>query len=216
MTLASYIDHSVLRPDATTADIVRGAHLCADHQFAAYCVNSSNVHAAVTALRDSAIPVAATVAFPFGSATTIAKTHETSDVIRLGAQEIDMVANIGWMLDGNWRAVAQDIKEVVAAAAGSPVKVIIETGYLTRQQIAHAIEAIATANAAYVKNSTGYGPKGAELQEMAWIREVTPAHLGVKAAGGIRTHAQALRLVEHGVNRIGTSSGPALLREEEQ
>ncbi|MHB1953436.1 MAG: deoxyribose-phosphate aldolase [Sulfobacillus sp.] len=213
MSLAPSIDHSILKPNATTEAILHGAQLCIEYHFGAYCVNSSNVATAVRALSTSQIPVAATVAFPFGSATTSAKAHETYDVMRLGAREIDMVANIGWMLDNNWTGVTEDIKAVVDSAGGAPVKVIIETGYLTRDHILLAIDAIAKAEAHYVKNSTGFGPKGADIEEMTWIRKMTPPHMGVKAAGGIRTRAQAIELIQHGINRIGTSAGPALVKE---
>ncbi|PSR34427.1 MAG: deoxyribose-phosphate aldolase [Sulfobacillus benefaciens] len=213
MTLEAAIDHSVLKPNATTEEIIHGAQLCMDYHFAAYCVNSSNVAVAADSLYGSQIPVAATIAFPFGSVTTNAKAQETYDAMRLGAREIDMVANIGWILENNWIGVTEDIKAVVDAASGAPVKVIIETGYLTRDHIRFAIEAIANAGAHYVKNSTGFGPKGADVEEMSWIRKVTPAHLGVKAAGGVRTRSQAVELINHGINRIGTSAGPALVKK---
>lgn len=213
MTLASLIDHSILKPHATEDEIRQGAQLCMQYHLGAYCVNLSNVAVAVRALSHSGIPVAATVAFPFGSVTTGAKAHETDDALRLGAGEIDMVANIGWMLDHHWSRVTEDIRAVVNAASGMPVKVIIETGYLSRDDIRFAIEAIAKAEAHFVKNSTGFGPKGADIEEMSWIREITPAHLGVKAAGGIRTHAHAMEFIKHGINRIGTSVGPALVKE---
>ncbi len=213
MSLESSIDHSILKPNATTEEILHGAELCIEYHFGAYCVNSSNVAVAVRALNLSKIPVAATIAFPFGSVTTSAKAHETYDAIRLGAHEIDMVANIGWMLDGNWAGVTEDIKSVVDSAGGALVKVILETGYLTRDHILFGIEAIAKAEAHYVKNSTGFGPKGADIAEMTWIRKSTPSHIGVKAAGGIRTRVQAMEFIKQGINRIGTSVGPALVKE---
>lgn len=215
MRLASYIDHSVLRPNATEADIVNGAGACIRYRFAAFCVNSLHVATAVRALQGHPdIPVAATVAFPFGSVSTRVKVYEAAEAREAGAGEIDMVANIGAMLDGDWELVTQDIRAVVVVAAGAPVKVILETGFLTREQILRGIAAVVEAGAAYVKNATGYGPKGADLEEIAWIRRVTPAHLGVKAAGGIRTRTQALALVQAGATRIGSSSGPALVAED--
>ena len=213
MTIASYIDHSLLRPNATREDILEGARLCSKYQFGAYCVNSVHVETAVHALEGTRIPVAATVAFPFGSVTTRLKAYETRDAAQFGAQEIDMVAQIGSMLEDNWAIVTEDIKGVVDAAEGRIVKVIIETGYLNRHQILLAIEAIVRAGAHFVKNSTGYGPKGADIEEMSWIRKITPKQLGVKAAGGIRSYDTAVGLISHGIDRIGSSVGPALVEE---
>jgi len=212
VNLAPFIDHSVLKPNATPEEIVKGAQLCVEHEFVAYCVNSINVQMAVHELDGSKVAVAATVAFPFGTVSSALKADEAARAVQQGAREIDMVADVGAFKDHDWHRAMDDMRTVVNAVKGIPVKVIIETGYLNRSEIMDAILCIVESGAAYVKNSTGYGPKGAELEEMTWLRKITPRSIGVKAAGRIRTYEEAVALVEHGIQRLGTSVGPALLK----
>ena len=211
MNLSPFIDHSVLKPDATRNEIAAGAKVCIEYHFPVYCVNSVHTAAAVSDLRGLDVRVAATVAFPFGAVESTVKADEAYRAVRAGAREVDMVVDIGALKDHNWNRAMDDLRTVVEAIRGITLKAIIETGYLTRDEIRDAILCVVESGAAYVKNSTGFGPRGADLEELAWIRKITPQSIGVKAAGGIRTYAQAVALVEHGIQRIGTSVGPALL-----
>lgn len=209
--IRGHIDHSVLKPSATQEEIAEGARLCRLYGFAAYCVNSRNVARAREFLKGTAVRIASTVAFPFGTMTTRTKVFETIEAVSAGADEIDMVADIGGLREGELSRVTEDIRAVVDAAQGRTVKVIIETGFLSREAMLWAVEAIVGGGAHYLKNSTGFGPKGAEVEEMTWLRAVTPKFIHLKAAGGIRTYDQAMQFLAIGVERIGTSAGPGLL-----
>ena len=211
--IASRIDHTLLFPGATAAQI-RG--LCDEarrYGFAAVCVASSRAALASECLRGSPVKVAAVVGFPHGSALALAKACEAREAVRSGAGEIDMVVNLGALLDGDWKAVRDDIRGVVEAASGRPVKVILETGALTdEQKIAGAVIA-RSAGAAYVKTSTGFGPGGATVADVRLLARVVGRAMGVKASGGIRTFAEASALLRAGASRIGTSSGVAMVAD---
>ncbi len=209
--LAKIIDHTNLKPYATKEDITRLCNEAIEHHFGAVCVNSSYVSLCYKLLDDTDIKIAAVVGFPLGASITEAKVCETKEAIKLGAQEIDMVMNVAQFRNKQYELVERDIKQVVEAADGGTVKVILETGYLTDEQIIHACEIAKKAGAHYVKTSTGFGPMGAYYDHVKLMREVVGESMGVKAAGGIRDAATAIRLVNAGANRIGASSSVKII-----
>lgn len=210
--LARYIDHTVLKPDVTAADITR---LCAEaheHGFASVCVNGSRVVQAAHLLEGSEVKVAAVVGFPLGAMDADAKRYETENVIDLGAQEIDLVLNIGRLKDGDDKYLFREIRDVVEAAQGAPVKVILECCLLTEDEKRRAIALAVEAEAKFVKTSTGFSSGGATVADVKLMRELVGPKFGVKAAGGIRDTATALAMIEAGANRLGTSAGVALVQ----
>jgi len=213
--LAALIDHTLLKPEATPQQI---AQLCAEareHRFAAVCVNPVYVPLAADLLASSEIEVATVVGFPLGATPTAVKVFETLQAIQDGATEIDMVLPIGLLKAGRYDKVAQDINTVAQAAhaAGAIVKVILETALLTDEEKIAACLLSKHAGADFVKTSTGFGPGGATVEDIVLMRRVVDPHLGVKAAGGIRTFAQAKAMVEAGANRLGASAGVRLVAE---
>lgn len=209
-TLASYIDHTLLKPTATPEDIEQ---LCKEGNathFASVCVNGCYV---ALANRLSQIPVAAVIGFPLGAMSTAAKVAETKQVVTDGASEIDMVINLGWAKAGAWEQVEQEISQVVAAAPGCPVKVIIETAYLTDQEKELACLAAKRAGAHFVKTSTGFANGGATVADVELMRRTVGADLGVKASGGIRDLATAQALIKAGATRLGASAGVKIVAE---
>jgi deoxyribose-phosphate aldolase len=209
--LARYIDHTLLRADATAQDVVR---LCAEaraHGFASVCVNGSRVAQAVHLLEGTDVKVAAVIGFPLGAMDADAKRYETENVIDLGAQEIDLVLNLGRLKDGDDKYVFRELRDVVEAAAGAPVKVILECCLLTEDEKRRAIALAIESDAQFVKTSTGFSTGGATLDDVKLMRELVGPKFGVKAAGGIRDTATALAMIAAGANRIGTSAGVAIV-----
>lgn len=210
--LARHIDHTLLKPEARAEDI---AKLCAEakeHRFWSVCVNGSRVVQAASLLEDSDVKVAAVVGFPLGAMDSDAKRFETEGVIDLGAQEIDLVLNIGRLRDGDDRYVFREIRDVVEAAQGIPVKVILETSLLSQDQKLLACSLSVEAGAQFVKTSTGFAGGGATVEDIRLMREAVGPKIGVKASGGIRDFATALAMIEAGATRLGTSSGVAILK----
>jgi len=213
--LAAMIDHSLLRPQSTREELKK---LCAEavaHGFKAVCVNPVHVADAALLLKGEAPLVCSVVGFPFGTHTRSAKAAETAEVIRLGAGEVDMVLRIGALKDGRDDEAEEDIAAVVSAAAGCPVKVILETCWLTDEEKVRACRLAVQAGAAFVKTSTGYGSAGATVPDVQLMRRTVGADIGVKAAGGIRTLADALAMIEAGASRIGASASVAIIGEIE-
>ena len=211
MELASYIDHTLLKPEATIDDIIRLCHEAAEHRFAAVCVNPVYVALAAHLLAGTGVKTATVVGFPLGATPTAVKVFETKAAIEAKADEIDMVMNIGAAKSGEWQAVIDDISQVVVAADGNPVKVIIETGLLTDDEKRQACQAILAAGAQFVKTSTGFGPGGATAQDIRLFKSEVGDKAGIKAAGGIRTREQAEAMIAAGATRIGTSAGVKLV-----
>ena len=209
--LAPYIDHTLLKPEATRDDFVKLCDEARKYGFATVCVNSSNVGLCSRLLQGSSVKPIAVVGFPLGAGTTSAKVFETREAIRAGAGEIDMVINIGQLRAHNYAYVECDIREVVNAARPKPVKVILETGALTRDEKIIACALSKAAGAAFVKTSTGFGPGGATVEDIALMRSIVGDDVGVKASGGVRTTADAQKLVEAGANRIGASASVAIV-----
>lgn len=209
--LAPFIDHTLLKPEATRDDITRVAHEAVRHGFATVCVNSSHVATVAGILAGSSSVPIAVVGFPLGAALTSAKAHEAREAVREGAREIDMVLNVGALKSRDYALVLQDITQVVEASRPFPVKVILETGLLTSDEKIAACVLARAAGAAFVKTSTGFGPGGATVEDVALMRRVVGDQVGVKASGGIRSAEDALRMLQAGANRLGASASVAIV-----
>lgn len=209
--LAGMIDYTLLKPEATTAQVRKLCQEAKHYSFYAVCISPWHVETAASCLRGSGVRVCTVIGFPLGSTTTVVKAYEAAGAVEKGAEELDMVMNIGAMKEGSWEAVKQDIEAVVYAACSKPVKVIIETGLLTDQEVITACRLAQKAGASFIKTSTGFMGEGATRKAVQLIRDTVGTALGIKAAGGIRTRKQALELIEAGATRIGTSAGPAII-----
>ncbi|MCC6193371.1 MAG: deoxyribose-phosphate aldolase [Burkholderiales bacterium] len=210
--LARIIDHSVLKPEATLADIAAGAEVVREWGVSFYCVQSCWVSAAVKALGDAPGRAIAVVGFPHGCARPEAKARETELAIADGAREIDMVMAFGLLKSGETALAAADIAAVVRAAQGVPVKAIIESAALTDDEKRLACKLAVDAGAAFVKTSTGFHlAGGATKSDVALMRAVVGPNIGVKASGGIRTLTDAQAMIAAGANRIGASATAAIL-----
>ncbi|MBP1911322.1 deoxyribose-phosphate aldolase [Thermococcus stetteri] len=209
--IARYIDHTNLKPYATKEDIIKLCDEAIEYGFYAVCVNPYRVRLAKEYLREknADVKVASVIGFPLGATPTEVKVFEAERALDDGADELDMIINIGALKDGNYEYVKNDIAEVVKVAhkRGAKVKVIIETCYLTEEEKVKACELAKEAGADFVKTSTGFGTGGATVEDVRLMRKVVGSEMGVKAAGGIRTYEQAMAMIEAGANRIGTSSG---------
>ncbi len=210
--LARYIDHTVLKADALPSDVRKLCEEAVKYGFAAVCVNSCHVPL-VRQLVHGEVGVASVVGFPLGAASTYAKVQETREAVRQGATEIDMVINIGWLKAGMMQAVEEDIRAVVDAAGKASVKVILEAALLSDVEKTSVCEMAVAALAGFVKTSTGFGPGGATTADVALMRQIVGDKLGVKASGGVRNLDLALAMLAAGANRIGTSSGVAIVEE---
>lgn len=206
--VADFVDHTLLKAEATRGEIEKLCQEALEYEFAAVCVNGSWAQLCAEMLRGSNVKVATVVGFPLGAMTTSAKANETAELIEQGADEIDMVSAVGRVIEGDWDYVEDDIKAVVRAAQGRTVKVILETAALEPLQIVKAAAISKEAGAHFVKTSTGFHPAGGATPEaVALMRLAVGDSLGVKAAGGVRDCTTALRVIAAGANRIGTSSG---------
>ena len=212
--LASYIDHTLLKPDATRAQLEQLCAEAAEHQFSTVCVNGSRVELAYSLLEDSDVQVCTVVGFPLGAMDADAKRYETEAAVDAGASEIDMVMNVGRFKDGEHEYIVREIRDVVEAADDRVVKVILETCLLTNDEIAQACKLVAQAQAHFVKTSTGFGSAGATLEHVKLMRETVGQFAGVKAAGGVRNANDAQAMIEAGATRIGTSNGVAIVSGE--
>jgi deoxyribose-phosphate aldolase len=208
--LAPLIDHTLLAPGATQVDLVRVCAEARDHGFATVCVSGGAVAEARKLLEGSEVVPIAVVDFPRGEGTTGARVAEALEVVRRGAEEVDLVVRLPALLAGLHEEVLKDLRAVVRAVP-VPVKVILETARLTRDQIVAGAALARCAGAAWVKTSTGFGGGGATVEHVALLREVVGDALGVKASGGIRTAADALAMVRAGASRIGASASVAIV-----
>lgn len=211
---AKYIDHTLLKPEATQEQI---AHLCMEakrYQFASVCINSTWVKVAANTLKGTDVKICTVIGFPLGATATAVKAFEAEDAIKNGAQEIDMVINIGALKSKNNDRVLNDIKAVVNVAEGRAlVKVIIETCLLTDEEKRRASELSVSAGADYVKTSTGFSISGATPEDVRLMREVVGSTMGVKASGGVRSLEDVQAMIAAGASRIGTSSGVKIIQE---
>jgi len=209
--LAPLIDHTLLKPDATREQLQKVCDEARKYGFATVCVNSCNIRFCAGQLQGSGVRPIAVVGFPLGAATTGAKAYEARAAIRHGALEIDMVINLGALKSGDFRLVLDDIAQVVAASAPKPVKVILETGMLSRDQKVIACTLAKVGGAAFVKTSTGFGAGGATAEDIALMREIVGPEMGVKASGGVRTRDDALKMIDAGATRVGASGSVAIV-----
>ena len=209
--MAKVIDHTLLKPEATRQQIETLCKEARQHGFFSVCVNSSMVHLARSFLHGSSVKVCAVVGFPLGAGTPGAKAYEAREAVRCGAAEIDMVMNIGALRSLDYALVEDDIRKVVKAVQPKLVKVILETGMLSQAEKVIACALAKSAGAHYVKTSTGFGPGGATVEDIALMREVVGPELGVKASGGVRDYAGAQAMLDAGASRIGCSSGVAIV-----
>jgi deoxyribose-phosphate aldolase len=215
MNIASLIDHSVLKPTSTVQDVRDGAAIALKYQTAAYCIRPSDVPLAAKLLAGSDVKVCTVIGFPHGTTDTNSKAFEAAEAVRNGAHEVDMVINIGWMLSGDLVAVEDDIRQVVNAARAvndtTCIKVILETAFLSKEQIVKACELSESAGADFVKTSTGFATEGATVENIALMRATVGERLGVKASGGIRTLEQVEALIGAGASRVGLSGTAEIL-----
>jgi len=211
--LASYIDHTLLKPDATAEQVKKICAEAREYKFASVCVNPSRIALVAQELKGTDVLPCCVVGFPLGAIPSESKAAETAVAIRNGAKEIDMVINIGAAKEGDWSYVQKDIAAVVAACAGkAALKVIIECCLLTDEEKVNACLAAKAAGADFVKTSTGFSTGGATEHDVALMRKTVGPDMGVKAAGGIRTKEDVLKMIEAGASRIGASAGVAIVR----
>ena len=211
MKLNKYIDHTLLKPDASQEQIATLIEEAKKYDFASVCVNPTWVNFAAQALKATDVKVCTVIGFPLGANTPELKAFETSDAIQNGANEIDMVINIGALKSRNFDLVEKDIRAVVEAAKGTLVKVIIETCLLTDDEKVKACQIAQKAGADFVKTSTGFSTGGATVEDVALMRKTVGPDMGVKASGGARSYEDALAFIEAGATRIGASSGVAIM-----
>lgn len=240
--IARFIDHTLLKPDATPAQVEQLCAEAREHGFATVCVNSCHVPLCRRLMGDApawtkpvgggqsqvslretqagTVPagfgpapgVCTVIGFPLGAMLREAKAAEAALAVKLGADELDMVMNVGWLKAGEDRLVLADIRQAVDAANGRPVKVIIETCLLTDAEKERATALVVEAGAAFVKTSTGFSTGGATVADVALLARVAAGRVGVKASGGVRDYATAVQMIQAGATRIGTSSGVAIVR----
>ena len=211
--LASMIDHTLLKANATKAEILQVCEEARKYRTASVCVNSYWAATVSEALKGSGVMTCCVVGFPLGAMSTEAKAFETQKAVEDGAEEIDMVINVGLARANDWEALEADIAAVVKAAGSAKVKVIIETCLLTDEEKVKACMASKNAGAAFVKTSTGFSTVGATVEDVKLMRETVGPEMGVKAAGGIRTRQTALAMIEAGANRVGASATSKLVEE---
>lgn len=211
--LASFIDHTILKPEATTPQVQQFCAEAKDHGFRSVCVNSIYVKIASEALSETSVVVCSVIGFPFGAISTSVKAAEAAAAIEAGAQEIDMVIAIGALKEGFYQHVCDDIRAVRRSCFKGLLKVIIETCLLTDEEKRLACRLAVQAGADFVKTSTGYSTGGATIQDVALMRTEVGSAVGVKASGGIRSLRSALAMIDAGATRLGMSSGVALMAE---
>jgi deoxyribose-phosphate aldolase len=210
--LAQYIDHTLLKPEAVRPDFEKLCREAVEHRFYSVCVIGSRVELVRTLVEDSGVKVAAVVGFPLGAMDPDTKRYETEVAIDHGAEEIDLVLNIGKLKEGDIRFVLRELRDVVEAADERPVKVILETSLLTREEKILACRLVVESGAKFVKTSTGFSTGGATLDDVKLMREQVGPEFGVKASGGIRDTQSALAMIEAGATRLGTSAGVAIVK----
>lgn len=214
MPINQYIDHTLLKPESTQEQIDHLLSEAVKYQFASVCVNPTWVAHCSKTLADTGVKVCTVVGFPLGANTSSVKAFETKDAIANGADEIDMVINVGQLKSGQYEVVKADIRAVVEASQDKLVKVIIETCLLTNDEKVKACQLAVSAGADFVKTSTGFSAAGATVEDIVLMRETVGPKIGVKAAGGARSYEDAEAFIEAGATRIGTSSGVAIVSGE--
>jgi deoxyribose-phosphate aldolase len=209
--IAPFIDHTLLKPDATVDEVLKLCDEAKKYGFATVCLNSVNIGTAARALAGSNVKPIAVVGFPLGAGLASAKAFETREAVRCGAREIDMVINIGALKAKDYALVQHDIAQVVNAAKPHPVKVILETSQLTQEEKIIGSALSKSAGAAFVKTSTGFGGGGATAEDVALMRRIVGEDMGVKASGGVRSTEDAMKMMAAGANRLGASASVAIV-----
>ena len=215
MSYAKYIDHTLLAMNATEDQIRKLCDEAKEYHFYSVCVNSGYVPLAASLLKGSDVKVCSVVGFPLGAMLTSAKAFETEMAVKAGAQEIDMVINVGWLKSNDWQAVKNDIEAVFNACGDVPLKVILETCLLSKDEIVKVCNICKEIGVAFVKTSTGFSVSGATVEDVKLMRETVGDKMGVKASGGIRDRAIAEKMVEAGATRLGASAGIAIVSGNE-
>lgn len=210
--LAAFIDHTLLRPDATASDIERLCAEAREYKFHSVCVNGTWITEACHFLDGSDVKVASVVGFPLGAMNSDVKRYETEAAVDEGAQEIDVVLNVGWLKSGRDKFVLRELRDIVEAADERTVKVILETCLLTEEEKVRACNLIVESGAHFVKTSTGFSQRGASVADVKLLRQTVGEKFGVKASGGVRDTKTALAMIEAGATRIGTSAGVAIVK----
>ncbi|OOF71486.1 deoxyribose-phosphate aldolase [Rodentibacter caecimuris] len=214
-SLAQYIDHTALAADTTEQKI---QHLCQEaktYGFWSVCINPAYIPFAKKLLADSDVKICTVIGFPLGANMTQVKSYETEQAILAGAQEIDMVVNVGWVKSELWDKVRSDIQAVFDACRGVPLKVILETCLLTEQEICQLCQICLEIGVAFVKTSTGFSSGGATVEAVELMKQVVGESVKIKASGGVRCRATAQQMLEAGASRLGTSSGVAIVTDKE-
>lgn len=214
MNLAKYIDHTLLKPEATQSAIEALCQEAKTHDFMSVCVNPTWVPLAAKALERTDVKVCTVIGFPLGANVPEVKAFEAAKAVEDGAQEVDMVINIGALKSENWDLVELDIQAVVAAVPDDViVKVIIETCLLTKEEIAQVSLICKKVGADFVKTSTGFSTGGATVEDVAWIRETVGPEMDIKASGGVSNRQDAIKMIEAGATRLGASKGIQIVSE---
>lgn len=201
---AKYVDHTLLKPEAKKSDYIECFAFAKEHQTATVCIFPMYIELAKEYLKGTDVKVCTVIGFPHGTNTTASKVFEAQDAVKRGADEVDMVMSVSAFLSEEFDYVLEDIKAVVNAV-NVPVKVIIETAYLSKEQIAHASKLVEEAGAAFVKTSTGFAGKGATVEDVKIMRAAVSEKMQIKAAGGISDMSDAVAMIEAGATRLGTS-----------
>ncbi|HDX1087881.1 deoxyribose-phosphate aldolase [Pasteurella multocida] len=208
--IAQFIDHTALTAEKTEQDIIQLCDEAITHQFWSVCINSAYIPLAKQKLAGTPVKICTVVGFPLGANLSTVKAFETTEAIKAGADEIDMVINVGWIKSNKWDAVEKDIATVLAACAGKPLKVILETCLLSKDEIVKACEICKALNVAFVKTSTGFNRGGATKEDVALMKR-TVGDIGVKASGGVRDTETVIAMINAGASRIGASAGIAII-----
>ncbi|MCM3738694.1 deoxyribose-phosphate aldolase [Oceanobacillus luteolus] len=212
-SLAKYIDHTLLKPEATEDQINKLVEEAKEYEFASVCVNPTWVSSCYSELKDTPVKVCTVIGFPLGATSTEAKVSETEQAIKDGATEVDMVINIGALKSGKDELVQEDIRAVVQAAEGQAItKVIIETSLLTEEEKVNACKLAKAAGADFVKTSTGFSGGGATVADVKLMRDTVGEEIGVKASGGIRDLETMQQMIDAGASRIGASAGVSIIK----
>ena len=214
MNIAPFIDHTFLKPEATVEIIEKLCHEAVEYGFSSVCINPVFVKKTVELLQGSEVLPCTVTGFPLGSSTPVVKIYETEKALSDGAREIDTVINIGAVIAGDWKYIHKEISEISALCkkTGAILKVILETCLLNKSQIVTACKTVVDAGADFVKTSTGFSHSGADAETVALMRQTVGPKIGVKASGGIRSYNDAVKMIEAGASRLGSSSGIKLLK----
>ncbi len=215
MNLNAFIDHTLLKPDAVESEIIQLCKEAKEYSFASVCVNSVNVPLVKKELAGSAVKTCSVIGFPFGTQSSSIKVAETEDALKNGADEIDMVINVGKLRESNTEYVEKEIRMIADSCHrnNALLKVIVETCFLNEKEIAAVCGAVESANADFIKTSTGYGSRGASLEDITLFKKYLKKDTKIKASGGIRNKKDATAYIEAGCSRIGTSSGIKIVTE---